>query len=91
MVAIKVTSKYMSHINEKLLELINKNEIKIKTIIKDNKPEFNDLIKVTKDLNIKVYRYNLYASCEKETNENFNDLIRRIFSKGSNFVDFIYF
>ncbi|MCL8210614.1 hypothetical protein LT336_00358 [Spiroplasma sp. JKS002671] len=71
MVAIKVTSKYMSHINEKLLELINKNEIKIKTIIKDNKPEFNDLIKVTKDLNIKVYRYNLYASCEKETNEKF--------------------
>ncbi|MCL8210252.1 hypothetical protein [Spiroplasma attinicola] len=91
MVAIKVTSKYMSHINEKLLELINKNEIKIKTITKDNKPEFNGLIKVTKDLNIKVYPYNLYASCEKETNENFNDLIRRIFSKGSNFVDFIYF
>ncbi len=82
---IKVVSKHMYHINEKLLELINKNHIKIKTITKDNGPEFNALTQVTKNLNIKVYTCNPYASCERGTNENFNGLIRRAFPKGTNF------
>ncbi len=82
---IKVASKHMNHINEKLLELINKNHIKIKTITKDNGAEFNALTKITKNLNIKVYTCNPYASCERGTNENFNGLIRRIFPKGTNF------
>lgn len=83
--AIKVNTKHMNHINDKLLELINKNNIKIKSLTKDNGVEFNSLNNLTKKFNIKLYSCHPYASWEKGTNENFNSLIRRTFPKGTNF------
>lgn len=82
---ITVNTKHMEHINVKLFELIKKNNIKIKTLTKDNGSEFNLLNQLTKKLNIKLYSCHPYAAWEKGTNENFNGLIRRAFPKGTNF------
>ncbi|PPE06109.1 IS30 family transposase [Williamsoniiplasma lucivorax] len=81
----KIYNKYMSHINEKLEYLIYKYHLKIKSITKDNGREFNLLFKLKEQHCFALYTCNIYASCEKGTNENFNGLIRRRFPKGTNF------
>ncbi|AVN60313.1 hypothetical protein CG007_01615 [Mesoplasma entomophilum] len=83
--AIKLENKTMKHTNEKFLELINKENIMLKSITKDNGMEFNLLHEITNKINIKLYTCNTYASCERGTNENFNGLMRREYPKSTNF------
>jgi len=85
--SIKLENKTMKHTNQKLNKLIKMNELKLKSITKDNGMEFNLLHEVTNELNIPLYTCNTYASCEKGTNENFNGLIRRFLPKKTDFTN----
>ncbi|ATZ21229.1 transposase [Mesoplasma tabanidae] len=83
--AIKLENRTMKHTNEKFLKLINKENIMLKSIAKDNGMEFNLLHEITNKINVKLYTFNTYASCERGTNENFNGLMRREYPKSTNF------
>ena len=54
-----------------------------KTITSDNGSEFADLAKLEAKTQTKIYFTHPYTSCERETNERHNGLIRRFIPKGN--------
>jgi IS30 family transposase len=57
----------------------------IKTFTSDNGKEFSKFKELEKELGVSCYFANPYHSWERGTNENTNGLLRRYFSKGTDF------
>jgi len=77
----KLKNKTKAQINERLLKLISRPEISVKTITADNGTEFHGYVDIEKKANLKFYFAQPYHSWERGTNENTNGLIRQYLPK----------
>ncbi|WP_117275964.1 IS30 family transposase [Metamycoplasma alkalescens] len=83
--AIKVRSKSGFVINSSLKNLIQDNNLFVKSITIDNGIEFEKIGLLAKWLDIKIYRAEPYASFQRGSNEHWNGILRREFKKGFDF------
>ena len=81
----KVESKHAKGVTEAIIELLRPIKSLIHTITSDNGKEFSFHEEVAKELDIKFYFCNQYASCERGLNEHTNGLIREYIPKKSEF------
>jgi len=81
----KVDSKHATGVTQAIIELLKPIKNLIYTITSDNGKEFSFHEEVAKELNIKFYFCNPYASWERGLNEHTNGLIREYIPKKSEF------
>ena len=82
---IRVKSRNPFQINLAIKQLIEKNNLYVRSITSDNGLEFQRLGVLAKLLNFKAYYCEPYASYQRGSNENVNGLVRRWYKKGTNF------
>ncbi|TPD97818.1 IS30 family transposase [Metamycoplasma equirhinis] len=81
----KIKGKHPKNLNRILLDMIFKYNILVRSITTDNGWEFKLLGLIAYKLGIIIHQCESYASLQKGSNENWNEKLRRFFSKGSNF------
>jgi len=81
----QVANQTASAVEDAILELLAPYRGAIHTIFFDNGKEFANHQTIAENLHAKMYFDHPYASWERCTNENTNDLIRQYFPKGSDF------
>lgn len=81
----KVDSKHAAGVTQAIIELLRPIKSLVHTITSDNGKEFSFHEEVAKELNIKFYFCNPYASWERGLNEHTNGLIREYIPKKSEF------
>lgn len=78
----KLANKSKEALNQKVIELINRETRSFKTITADNGTEFHGYSTIEKTTGVKFYFANPYHSWERGLNENTNGLIRQYLPKG---------
>jgi len=81
----KVESKHANGVTKAIIEMLRPIKSLVHTITSDNGKEFSFHEEVAKELNIKFYFCNPYASWEIGLNEHTNGLIREYIPKKSEF------
>ena len=93
-IALKIESKSSESVVKKINQLkvyLKKNFSKIiKSFTTDNSSEFSDFLGIISDTDTKIYFCHPYASCEKETNERHNGILRYFIPKGTNIDDYSF-
>ncbi|MGY6172625.1 IS30 family transposase [Candidatus Mycoplasma pogonae] len=74
-------------VNKAIAELIQCNNLTVKTITIDNGFKFNKIGLVAKRLNFLIYFCEPYDSYQRGSNEHANGLVRRFYKKGFYFSD----
>ncbi|NQY52906.1 MAG: IS30 family transposase [Campylobacteraceae bacterium] len=81
----KVDSKYAHGVTQAIIEMLRPIKSLIHTITTDNGKEFSYHEEIAKELNIKFYFCDPYASWQRGLNEHTNELIREYIPKKSEF------
>jgi IS30 family transposase len=81
----KVDSKHASGVTKAIIELLQPIKHLIHTITSDNGKEFSFHEEISKELNVKFYFCDAYASWQRGLNEHTNGLIREYIPKKSEF------
>ena len=81
----KVDSKHASGVTQAIIEMLGPIKSLIHTITVDNGKEFSYYEEIAKELNIKFYFCDPYASWQRGLNEHTNGLIREYIPKKSEF------
>lgn len=75
------------HVAEKIIEMISKTNISVKSITSDNGLEFAEHQKVSLEKNITFYFADAYSPWQRGLNENTNGLIRQFIPKGTEITE----
>ncbi len=78
----KLEDKSKESLNKKVIQLINRESRKIRTITADNGTEFHGYKTIEDTTNVKFFFATPYHSWERGLNENTNGLIRQYLPKG---------
>ena len=81
----KVKNKNQFKINSVIKKFVERNKLYVRSVTSDNGFEFDKIGILAKWLNCKAYYCNPYASYQRGSNENINELVRRLYKKGTNF------
>jgi transposase, IS30 family len=78
----KLRARTTSELNRKVIQLIEREMLYVRTITADNGTEFHQFQKIENKTSTRFYFCTPYHSWERGTNENTNGLIRQYFPKG---------
>lgn len=80
-------SKCSDTTKDTIIVMLRPHMHKLKTITSDNGTEFAEHLKIAKHLKVKYYFADPYCSNQRGSNENINGMIRRYFTKGTDFTE----
>jgi IS30 family transposase len=85
----KSKDKSTASVNKRIISMINKSDLRFKTITTDNGTEFHQYKKIENSCNVTFYFVTPYHSWERGSNGNVNELNRQYLPKTESMADFI--
>lgn len=83
----KSKDKSTASVNKRIISMINKSDLRFKTITADNGTEFHQYKKIENSCDVTFYFATPYHSWERGSNENVNGLIRQYLPKTESMAD----